>query len=73
MVELASSQAGLECGLIAHQTPAFRSSVRSEIFVENHTAKIPAPSGRHIPLLTELENIFGLGFYKYAAPMALRI
>jgi len=28
----------------------------------------PAPSGRHIPLLTELETLFDFGFYKYAAP-----
>jgi hypothetical protein len=26
------------------------------------------PSGRHIPLLTELEILFDFGFYKYAAP-----
>lgn len=28
----------------------------------------PTPSGRHIPLLTELETSFDFGFYKYAAP-----
>ena len=29
---------------------------------------IPAPSGRYIPLLTELEPLFDLVFYNYAAP-----
>jgi hypothetical protein len=28
----------------------------------------PAPSGRHIPLLTELETLFDFGCYNYAAP-----
>jgi hypothetical protein len=28
----------------------------------------PAPSGRHIPLLKELETLFDFGFYKYATP-----
>jgi hypothetical protein len=33
------------------------SSVRSEIFVELYTKIYPAPSGRNMPLLTELESI----------------
>ena len=31
-------------------------------------ARYTAPSGRHIPLLTELETLFDFGRYNYAAP-----
>ena len=42
-------------------------SVRSEIFVATRATPFPSPSGRHIPLLTELETLFDFGCCNYAA------
>src|SRR5688572_19906163 len=42
---------------LAREARLGRSSVRSDIFVENRRSKSRAPEGRHIPLLTELESI----------------
>jgi hypothetical protein len=44
--------------------PSFHTEKRAAINTPNSLA----PSGRHIPLLTELETLFDFGFYKYAAP-----
>jgi hypothetical protein len=43
------------------KSPLARSQLRQERnLCSHHVTRSPAPSGRHIPLLTELEMLFGL-------------